>query len=258
MTESHATIQAGQVEAFLVGGPTLLLRLGGLSFLIDPTFDAPGVYEGGRPLTKLTGPAVAPEDLGPIDAVLLSHDQHPDNLDHAGRALLERVPVVLSTPDAAARIGHVTGLAPWQRTTVGGVTVTALPARHGPEGAEAVAGQVTGFRLTGDGLPTVYVAGDNAGVDVVQQIADRLGPVDIAILFVGAANVGRFGDEPMTLTGERAARAAALLQATLVIPVHADGWAHFTEGVPEVVAAFEAAGLADRLRILTPGVLTAL
>ncbi len=243
-----------QVEALLVGGPTLLLRVGGVSFLIDPTFDPPGVYEGGKPLTKLTGPAVGPDDIGPVDAVLLSHDQHPDNLDHAGREFLARVPVVLSTPDAAARIDGVTGLASWHHVAVGAVTVTALPARHGPEGAEAVAGQVTGFRLTGDGLPTIYVAGDNAGVDVVERISERIGPVDVAILFVGAANVGRFGAEPMTLTGERAVQAARLLDAKIVVPVHADGWAHFTEGMAEVVAAFEAAGLADRLRVLTPGV----
>ncbi len=242
-----------QLELLLVGGPTVLLRLGGVAFLTDPTFDPPGVYEGGKPLTKLTGPAAGPDELGPVDAVLLSHDQHADNLDHAGRAFLGRVPVVLSTPDAADRIDHVTGLAPWQQTSVGAVTVTALPARHGPVGAEVLSGQVTGFRLSGEGVPTVYVAGDNAGVDVVERIANRIGPVDVAIVFVGAANVGRFGDEPMTLTGERAARAAKLLDAKVVVPVHAEGWAHFTQGVPEVVTAFEAAGLAHRLHILTPG-----
>ena len=254
MDTEPAPVPNGALGALLVGGPTLLLRIGGVTLLTDPTFDAPGVYDAPKPLTKLTGPAVGPDDLAPIDAVLLSHDQHVDNLDRAGRAFLDRVPVVLSTPDAAARIDHVTGLAPWARATVGALTVTALPARHGPEGAEPLSGQVTGFLLTGERLPSVYVAGDNAGVDVVEQIAKRVGPVDVAVLFVGAANVGRFGDEPMTLTGERAARAAALLHAKVVVPVHAEGWAHFTEGVAEVVAAFEAAGLSDRLTVLTPGV----
>lgn len=242
-----------EVDLLLVGGPTLLVRLGDVAFLTDPTFSPPGVYASTVPLTKLAGPAVGPDELGPVDAVLLSHDQHADNLDPAGRELLGRVPVVLSTPAAAERIGGVTGLTTWQETTVGPVTVTALPARHGPEGAEPLSGPVTGFLLAGDGLPTVYVAGDNAGVDVVGRIAGRVGPVDVAVLFVGAANVGRFGDEPMTLTGERAARAAALLEATVVVPVHAEGWTHFTEGVAEVGAAFEAAGLAHRLHVLTPG-----
>ena len=258
MDTQPATVPTGALAALLVGGPTLLLRLGGVALLTDPTFDAPGVYDAPKPLTKLTGPAVGPDELGPVDAVLLSHDQHFDNLDRTGRAFLRRVPVVLSTPDAAARIDQVTGLVPWERVAVGALTVTALPARHGPEGAEPLSGQVTGFLLTGDGLPTVYVAGDNAGVDVVEQIAERVGPVDVAVLFVGAANVGRFGAEPMTLTGERAARAAAVLRAKVVVPIHAEGWAHFTEGVAEVVTAFEAAGLSDRLTVLAPGVPTSL
>ncbi len=241
------------VELLLVGGPTLLLRLAGVTFLTDPTFSAPGSYPSTVTLTKLTGPAVRPDELGPLDAVLLSHDQHADNLDPAGRELLGRVPTVLSTPAAAGRIDGVTGLAPWQQVTVGPVTVTAVPARHGPVGAEASSGPVTGFLLTGADAPTVYVAGDNAGVDVVAQIAARVGPVDLAVLFVGAANVGRFGDEPMTLSGERAVQAATLLDAAVVVPVHAEGWAHFTEGVPDVVAAFRDAGLGDRLRVLVPG-----
>src|SRR4051812_22786860 len=98
-----------QLTATLVGGPTVLLTYAGLTFLTDPTFDLPGAYPatGGVTLTKLVGPAVAVGDLGPVDVVLLSHDQHADNLDDAGRALLSGVPVVLSTPDAAARIPGV-------------------------------------------------------------------------------------------------------------------------------------------------------
>ena len=37
---------------------------------------------------KSRGPAIAAAALGPIDAVLLTHDHHDDNLDAAGRALL--------------------------------------------------------------------------------------------------------------------------------------------------------------------------
>lgn len=115
------TAGAREVELLLVGGPTLLLRLGGVALLTDPTFSPPGVYASTVPLTKLTGPAVGPDELGQVDAVLLSHDQHADNLDPAGREFLDRVPVVLSTPAAADRIAGVTGLTPWERTSVGRV-----------------------------------------------------------------------------------------------------------------------------------------
>src|SRR3954449_12301197 len=147
------------ITATFIGGPTLRLLYAGLTFLTDPTFDPPGAYPGtGATLHKLVGPAVPLEELGAVDVVLLSHDQHADNLDHSGRRLLASVPTVLSTPDAAARIDGVRGLAPWETATVGDVTVTAVPARHGPEGAEPMSGVVTGFVLEADGWPTTYVS----------------------------------------------------------------------------------------------------
>jgi hypothetical protein len=60
----------------LIGGPTALLEVGGLRVLTDPTFDPPGSYAGAVTLTKLTGPALTPQQIGRVDAVLLSHDQH--------------------------------------------------------------------------------------------------------------------------------------------------------------------------------------
>ena len=153
-----------------IGGPTAVLNLGGLTFLTDPAFDEPRDYQlPGRVMTKLTGPAIPAADLGLVDVVLLSHDEHKDNLDDSGRALLPSVPTVLSTPGAALRIEGVRGLANWetielQRPDGGVVTVTGVPALHGPDGAEAVLGFVTGFVLQGEGLPTVYVSGDNASL----------------------------------------------------------------------------------------------
>ncbi|WP_344743148.1 MBL fold metallo-hydrolase [Streptosporangium vulgare] len=146
----------------VIGGPTALLELGGLRILTDPTFDPPGDHPAGPlTLTKTAGPALSPADIGRVDLVLLSHDQHPDNLDGLGRRMMSAVPLTLSTPEAAARTG-VTPMLPWQHHDVGRVRVTAVPALHGPPGCEPVVGQVTGFVLTGHGLPTVYVSGDNA------------------------------------------------------------------------------------------------
>ena len=89
-----------------VGGPTAILEVGGLRLLTDPTFDPPGDYPrpDGPTLVKLAPPAVGPDDLGRVDAVLLSHDQHADNLDRSGRAYLARVPVTLTTPSSSARL----------------------------------------------------------------------------------------------------------------------------------------------------------
>jgi L-ascorbate metabolism protein UlaG (beta-lactamase superfamily) len=132
--------------------------------------------------------------------------------------------------------------------TGGSLTVTAVPARHGPPGCEPITGDVTGFVLTGDHLPTIYVSGDNASLDAVREIADRLGPIDIALLFAGAARTSLFDGAPLTLTAHDAAAAAEILAARWVVPLHVRGWAHFSEGPTEFIAAFERAGLTDRLR----------
>lgn len=176
-----------------LGGPTAALEILGLRLLVDPTFDPPGEHPiGSRTLTKTIDAVQGPEALGVVDVVLLSHDQHPDNLDDLGRTYLEAVPLVLSTSDAQSRLGGaVRALANWDRielpTPAGPtLTVTGVPARHGPPGCELLTGEVTGFVLSGDALPTVYVSGDNAALEHVRAIADRFGPIDVALLFAGA------------------------------------------------------------------------
>ena len=102
-------------------------------------------------------------------------------------------------------------------------------------------------------MPTVYVSGDNASLDVVRAIAGRLGPVDIAVLFAGAARTPLLGDAYLTLTSAQAVQAAQILGAGQVIPLHYDGWSHFTEGADDLRTAFTRAGLAERLTLLAPG-----
>ncbi|WP_405071239.1 MBL fold metallo-hydrolase [Kribbella sp. NBC_01510] len=245
-----------------IGGPTAVISLGGLTFLTDPAFDEPRDYQlPGRVMTKLTGPAIPAAELGRVDVVLLSHDQHKDNLDDAGRALLPSVPTVLSTPGAATRIPGVRALENWEsielpRPDGRVVTVTGVPALHGPEGAEAVLGVVTGFVLTGADLPTVYVSGDNASIGLVKEIADRFAPIDVAVLFAGGARTTLLDGAALTLTSEAAVEAAHLLGSATIVPVHTEGWAHFTEGPDQFLKAFREAGLAARVRLLEHGVAT--
>jgi hypothetical protein len=127
--------------------------------------------------------------------------------------------------------------------------VTGVPARHGPPGCEPTTGPVTGFVLTADGLPSVYVSGDNAALEHVGAVADRFGPVDVAILFTGAARTALLDGAYLTLTSAQAAQAAqaaAVLGARHVVPLHFADWAHFSQGRDTLEKAFTTAGLRDR------------
>ncbi|WP_371573530.1 MBL fold metallo-hydrolase [Streptomyces sp. NBC_01314] len=247
-----------KVDVRVYGGPTTLIEYGGLRFVTDPTFDPPGEYPlplpGDHRLVKTDPSAVTAADLGPVDAVLLSHDTHDDNLDNAGRAFLPGAPVVFTTVSGAGRLGgNAHGLALWEtvqlwRPDGGTVTVTGVPARHGPVGCEPVTGDVVGFMVTSDDLPSVYVSGDNAALEHVKEIAGRFAPVDTAVLFLGGTRMAfAFDNALLTLDSAQGAEAAKILGARRVVPAHFDSWAHFKEGRTEIEAAFTEAGLADRL-----------
>lgn len=239
----------------LVGGPTVVLELGGLRLLTDPTLDLPRHYsQGGMESEKTIGPALSTAELGRIDAVLLSHDEHFDNLDTGGRQLLQDVGLTLTTPEGAQRLGGTArGLQPFESTELqrpdgGTVTVTAVPARHGPAGVEAVLGQVTGFWLSAADLGAVYVTGDNTSLDYVREIGHRLGSPDLIVQFVGAVhNPEWFDGQLLTMDGFGAQATATLLGARAVAIAHAEGWTHYSQGRDEAVDAFTAAGRADQL-----------
>jgi L-ascorbate metabolism protein UlaG (beta-lactamase superfamily) len=251
-----------ECAAMVVGGPTTVLDIGGLRIVSDPTFDAPGPHGY---LTKTAGPAVTEEQLGPADLVLVSHDNHADNLDDRGRALALAAPLVLTTRSGARRLGPpAIGLAPWTSHTVprpggGELTVTAVPAVHGPEDGERDADgfvncEVIGFVVSGPDLPAVYVSGDNASIAAVTGIARRTPAIDAVVLHAGAARVpGKFRDRALSLDSIRAAAAAGILGSAVVIPAHYDGWAHFSEGRADLARAFDDAGLSARLRLRDHG-----
>lgn len=253
MTTQPAPID---VPVRVLSGPTVLIEYAGLRFLTDPTFDPPGEYPvmPGYAMIKTTGSLLGPDEVGHIDAVLLSHDEHADNLDQAGRQFLPRVPVVYTTVSGASRLGsNALGLVFWEKTTLTApdgtqVTITGLPARHGPEGSEPVSGDVIGFLLTAEGHPSVYVSGDNASLDYVQQIADRCAPIDTAVLFLGGVRHKPMLDAQLvTLDNTQATWVARALGARRAIPAHFEGWAHFQGTRGDLTQAFTDAGLSEKL-----------
>ncbi|MGY1714047.1 MBL fold metallo-hydrolase [Geodermatophilus sp. SYSU D01106] len=223
-----------------VGGPTLLVEVDGWRLLTDPTFDPPGrsySFGWGTGSTKTAGPALTPEDLLPVDAVLLTHDHHADNLDDAGRALLDRVPVVVTTAPGARRLGgDARGLRPWESTVLGSpglapLEVTATPARHGPPLSRPVVGDVVGFALREPGRTdgVLWISGDTVAFRGLREVAERL-RVDVAVLHLGGVRFPVSGPLRYSMTGRQAARVARLTAPRVVVPVHHEGWSHFRQG----------------------------
>ncbi|HEX7245640.1 MAG TPA: MBL fold metallo-hydrolase [Solirubrobacterales bacterium] len=253
-----------------IGAATLLLELGGLRLLTDPAFDRVGTrHTVPRPVPGLfnsrrTEPAALGADgVGALDAVLLSHEHHFDNLDDSGRELLPGAGAVLTTRAGAKRLGgNAVGLRAGEMHVIeadgGPLEVTAMPARHGPHLIGLTAGPVIGFLLRHERLERpVWLSGDTRWYGGVRKSLAAQGPIGTAIVNVGAARFAPTGPARFTMDAREVARAAREIDAEQVIPIHFEGWSHFKQGREAARAEFEAAGIADRVRWLEQGEPTA-
>lgn len=272
------------MELTYLGTATVALATDKTRLLTDPAFDPPGTtYDFGpwyvpRSWFASEKRYTTPPAEGAFDAVLLSHDQHADNLDLAGRELVAdagRVARVVTTVPGARRLGRprsardapgrglgldgrAVGLAAGQTARVGDVAITATVARHGPSYAPQVH-EVIGFVLDVDGGPRIWISGDTVLYPALRAALEevrRQRPVDVAIVHCGAVRFPRalgLGRARFTFDAAEAIEACRLVGARTIVPVHRSGWAHFRQPEEELRAALLASDLGDRVRMLDLG-----
>ena len=235
-----------------LGHSTLLVEIDGLRVLIDP------VWSVRASVTPIAGPKrfypspLSLAELPAIDVVLLSHD-HYDHLDAATVKELARsgarfvVPLGLGAHLVKWRVREEQILEYdwWESTTIGGVTLTAVPARHFSGRGLRDQGQSLwcGWTLITD-RHRVYYAGDTAMQEEFVEIGERLGPFELTIIEVGAYDA-LWAD--VHLGHEQAVRAHQLVRGDVLLPVHwglfdlaMHGW---TEPIERVLVAASAAGI---------------
>ncbi len=226
----------------LIGHSTVLFETGGVRLLTDPFF---GTW-GNPAYARVTPPALHREEVGPVDAVLLSHN----HWDHTDRTYFRSLPA--SVPVIAPRRSRwvtrlkgartVAGVRAWEALSVGGVKMTAVPALH-------LATTVGYVIESAEG--TAYFAGDTYHRPFMREVGDRF-RLDVALLPVTTYRI------PMTM-GEKGAAAAVLdLGVPWVIPIHLALQPRSpllrTRQSPEGFARRLAAeGLPTRVAILGPG-----
>ncbi|GAA4746708.1 MBL fold metallo-hydrolase [Nocardioides endophyticus] len=250
-----------------IGGPTVLVELDGWRILTDPTFDPPGRTYGfalGTSSTKTAGPALTPVELGPVDAVLLSHDHHADNLDDSGRALLTDVSAVITTVPGARRINlpGTTGL------RAGGthilrasgkpdLTVTATPCRHGPPLSRAVVGSVIGFALSLDETEQVqlWITGDTVLHRAVRTFASSH-RMDVVLMHLGRVRFSLTGPLRYSMDSRDGLELLELARPRRAVPVHFEGWSHFSELEKGARSRLTPDSTGDIVQWLEPGIPT--
>lgn len=247
-----------------IGTATAIIHLDGVNIITDPVFSPAGTeWDLGIAKLKIQEtPALGLADLPPIDAVLLSHEDHVDNLDEPGRQLLDGR-VVLTTPDGAKNLAPrpgVQALRPWETTSLnlGGhpFQVTGTPCVHLP------GGEVTGFILSSpsfgkstDGKPNaVYFSGDTIYLPELAEMKERF-HISVALLNLGEATIHLPEQEPLkiTLNGADAAKLFKELEADVFVPMHFQSWNHFAESKEHLKKSLEASGVSEKVLWLEPG-----
>lgn len=243
----------------------VLLEINGYKILTDPTLDAAGkLYHHGFGAFshKTEDPMLEPGILKDTDLILLSHHQHKDNFDEAGKAFTATVKNIISTPSASKAMPGITGLADWESIAIDtpkvkGLTITATPAQHRPWWVpEFLSGKVIGFIIEFDGQENgvIYISGDTVYFRGIEEVAKRY-TIDIGIYHVGNVQFRYLtGWGKYTMDSNDLLKAVWTTQPHRAIPIHHSGWTHFKESLATLKKKIAAYAYAqDRIIYLQRG-----
>lgn len=191
-----------------LGHATVLIESNGTRLLTDPLLR-------GR-VAHLRRHAPRAPRLDPVDGVLLSHVHH-DHLDLPSLREIAQPDTAVVLPAGAGRLvrsasfGSVHELVAGGSVRVGGLDVQAVEAWHPASRWPRFAPQLDALGFVADG---VWFAGDT---DLDERMAALRGSVDVALIPIWGwgPSLG-----PGHIDPEEAARAVALVQPEIAIPIH--------------------------------------
>jgi L-ascorbate metabolism protein UlaG (beta-lactamase superfamily) len=220
-------VDKSELRITFINHSTVLIQIDGLNILTDPIWSeraSPVSWAGPR---RVRPPGIRYEDLPPINVVAVSHnhydhldiptlmklsaDHHPKIFTALGNDLLMK----------ENKITNVQSMEWWESVELSnGVTLTCVPAQHwsGRGFGDRMTNLWCGFVIKGF-AGTVYFAGDTGFGPHFKLIADRYGPIDVALLPVGAFRP-RWFMQSSHLSPADAILAHQVLEAKQSIAIH--------------------------------------
>ena len=246
-----------------IGHATFLIQVDGVNVLTDPHWGdraSPVSFAGPR---RLLAPGLRFDDLPPIHAVVISHD-HYDHLDADTVTRLARahhprffVPLGLKSWLNQHGVDDVVELDWWQQARWHGVTFVSTPAQHSSgRGLHDQNRRLWASWAILGAKRRLFFAGDTGYFPGAREIAERLGPFDVALVPIGGYSAWE-GHHPNHVNPEEAVQLFEDVNARLLAPMH---WGTFDlnrepfgEPPARLLAAELRRGIEDRVALLAPG-----
>ncbi len=208
-----------------LGHSSVFLHMHGLNLMIDPIFSK---YSSPVPvpgLGRFKGRIVKAEELPVLDAVLFTHC-HYDHLDYGSVRRIDHQVKRYIVPEKVGKIlrrfgvkkEKITELGWYEEAEVSGVRVILVPSQHFSTRTLIDYNRTLwgGYVLKDEDF-TVFDTGDGGFADHFEEIRNRYGSPDLAIMECGQYNV-RW--HPSHMFPEESVEAARILDAKLSVPVH--------------------------------------
>ncbi len=236
-----------EVTLAWIGHSTVLINCFGVTILTDPVlFPRIGIRLPGFTIgpKRLTAPALSFDELPKIDLVLLSH-AHFDHLDLRTLGCFDRTTRVITaraTSDLLkrTRFSEVSeldwGESKTLNTAAGEIDITAFSVKHwGARMQRDMYRSYNGYLIERSGRRIIF-AGDTAMTENFAALR-RHGPIDIAIMSIGAYNPWIQSH----CTPEQAVQMANAAGARFIVPTHHQTFQLGFEPFCEPIQRFEAA-----------------
>jgi L-ascorbate metabolism protein UlaG (beta-lactamase superfamily) len=203
-----------------IGHSSFLVQLDGQNLLIDPVFSD----RIARFFPRHVAPGLKPDELPPIDAVLISHSHH-DHLDLPSIEATHQdatgiVPLGLGRHLTKRLYARVVELNWWESTALGDIKVTFVPSRHWSRRTLWDTNRTLwGGYVIESPEANVYFSGDSAWCDIFTEVGRRVPDLAAALIPIGSYEPQWFMSHNH-LNPEEAAQAFLDSGARLLIPAH--------------------------------------
>jgi len=242
----------------LINHATVLIQLGGISFLTDPIYSLTVSYL----FPRMQKPGIPFKELPSIDHILLSHSDYDHLNMKTLRRLQRRGTSTIVLPKGLGSYGNKAGfpeiveMSSWEDFERDGLRITCVPAKHVSKRkpGDLSAAACCGYVIRANNR-AVYFAGDTAYADFFKEIGSRY-EIDAALLPIGAYKPEKWFKN-VHLHPVTALQAFRDLRARQLVPIH---WGTFwisdepmAEPPRVLLAEAKRCGIEDKIRILKNG-----